>query len=97
MKSGNRRAYPTDIAQLIETVCDRRGVSLRRLSIEVGCDHSYISRLRSGARIPSRQWVERFIVKCSLTKDEALRTYEIFRYVPPGYCVVPADAARKAA
>lgn len=92
-------AYPsrriersTPSAEWIDGICARRGILAEQLAAEARCTPSYISRLRSGERTPSRSWLELFIVRGGLTKEEALRGYELFRYIPPGYRVV-RDAA----
>lgn len=91
---GSRLPLTTATAVWFDGICERRNTSLKQMAKEVGCDHSYLSRIRTGGRLPSRVWYERFVVKCQLTKEEAIRGYELFRYIPPGYRVVPMrDAA----
>lgn len=88
-----RTPLTTDIAKLIDRISRRRRVSINDLAKECGSDHSYISRIRSGFRTPTREWIARFAADCSLTEKEEVDLYELFGLIPPGYRIVPVKAA----
>lgn len=48
---------PTTFGTALKMFRERKGVSQSKLSETAECDHSYISRLESGARMPTREAV----------------------------------------
>lgn len=93
-RHGNGYPARTDAGVLIDAICARRGVSLTQLAIEAGTDPSYLSRLRASHRQPSRRWLDRFVSCAQLTRDETIRAYEVFRFVPPGGIVLMPSPER---
>lgn len=87
---GNLRPLDNASAVWIDGICARRGVSLYRLAIESESTHGYISRIRSGNRMPSLAWLDRFVERCQLTEEEAIRAYDMFDLVPAGFRLVKA-------
>jgi transcriptional regulator with XRE-family HTH domain len=55
----NAGASMTDFGQLLKTLRERRGVSQSKLAEKAEFDHSYVSRLESAARMPTRDAVDR--------------------------------------
>lgn len=49
----------TEFGQLLKSLRERRGVSQSRLAERAEFDHSYVSRLEGGARMPTRDAVDR--------------------------------------
>lgn len=49
----------TDFGNLLRTLREKHGVSQSKLAERAGFDHSYVSRLESGARMPTREAVDR--------------------------------------
>lgn len=49
----------TDFGVLLKSLREKRGISQTKLSERAEFDHSYVSRLESGARMPTREAVDR--------------------------------------
>ncbi len=49
----------TEFGKLLKTLRERHGVSQSKLAERADFDHSYVSRLESGARMPTREAVDR--------------------------------------
>jgi len=49
----------TEFGQLLKALRERRGVSQSKLAERAEFDHSYVSRLEGGARMPTRDAVDR--------------------------------------
>ena len=49
----------TDFGNLLKTLREKAGVSQSKLAERADFDHSYVSRLESGARMPTREAVDR--------------------------------------
>ncbi len=49
----------TDFGTLLKTLREQHGVSQSKLAERADFDHSYVSRLESGARMPTREAVDR--------------------------------------
>ena len=49
----------TDFGKLLKTLREQHGVSQSKLAERADFDHSYVSRLESGARMPTREAVDR--------------------------------------
>ncbi len=49
----------TEFGQLLKALRERRGVSQSKLAERADFDHSYVSRLEGGARMPTRDAVDR--------------------------------------
>ncbi len=49
----------TEFGKLLKTFRERHGVSQSKLAERADFDHSYVSRLESGARMPTREAVDR--------------------------------------
>jgi transcriptional regulator with XRE-family HTH domain len=60
----------TDFGQLLKTIRERRGVSQSKLAERADFDHSYVSRLEAGARMPTRDAVDRLGVALGLGESE---------------------------
>lgn len=60
----------TDFGQLLKSLRERRGVSQSKLAERAEFDHSYVSRLESGARMPTRDAVDRLGNALELTDVE---------------------------
>lgn len=48
----------SEFGKLLKALRERRGVSQSKLAEKAGYDHSYVSRLEGGARMPTREAVE---------------------------------------
>jgi transcriptional regulator with XRE-family HTH domain len=48
-----------DFGNLLKSLREKAGVSQSKLAERAGFDHSYVSRLESGARMPTREAVDR--------------------------------------
>ncbi len=60
----------SDFGQLLKTLRERRGVSQSKLAERADFDHSYVSRLESGARMPTRDAVDRLGAALALGESE---------------------------
>lgn len=49
----------TEFGALLKSLREKRGVSQSKLAERADFDHSYVSRLESGARMPTREAVDR--------------------------------------
>src|SRR3954464_10700338 len=49
----------TDFGNLLKSLREKNGVSQSKLAERAYFDHSYVSRLESGARMPTREAVDR--------------------------------------
>jgi transcriptional regulator with XRE-family HTH domain len=49
----------TEFGTLLKSLREKRGVSQSKLAERAEFDHSYVSRLESGARMPTREAVDR--------------------------------------
>ncbi len=49
----------TDFGNLLKSLREKHGVSQSKLAERADFDHSYVSRLESGARMPTREAVDR--------------------------------------
>lgn len=59
-----------DFGGLLKTMREGRRVSQSKLAERADFDHSYVSRLESGARMPTRDAVERLATALSLSQTE---------------------------
>ena len=62
-----------ELGQLLATLRYDRGWSLVVAARTIGSDHSYISRIERGLRVPAPAFIERVIAGYHLTTDEAER------------------------
>jgi transcriptional regulator with XRE-family HTH domain len=60
----------TEFGQLLKTLRERRGVSQSKLAERAEFDHSYVSRLEGGARMPTRDAVDRLGLAMELSDGE---------------------------
>ena len=59
-----------DFGGLLKTMREGRRVSQSKLAEHADFDHSYVSRLESGARMPTRDAVERLAAALTLSQTE---------------------------
>jgi len=60
----------TTFGEVLDTELRRRGISQFRFALQVGVDHSYISRLLAGTRHPSPEMVLRIVEALGIAPDE---------------------------
>ena len=60
----------TDFGSLLKVLRERRGVSQSKLAERAEFDHSYVSRLEGGARMPTRDAVDRLGAALGLGESE---------------------------
>ena len=60
----------TEFGQLLKSLRERRGVSQSKLAERAEFDHSYVSRLEGGARMPTRDAVDRLGDAMDLSEGE---------------------------
>ncbi len=60
----------TEFGQLLKSLRERRGVSQSKLAERAEFDHSYVSRLEGGARMPTRDAVDRLGEAMDLSEGE---------------------------
>jgi transcriptional regulator with XRE-family HTH domain len=60
----------SEFGQLLKSLRERRGVSQSKLAERADFDHSYVSRLEGGARMPTRDAVERLAEALGLGNTE---------------------------
>jgi transcriptional regulator with XRE-family HTH domain len=60
----------TEFGQLLKALRERRGVSQSKLAERADFDHSYVSRLEGGARMPTRDAVDRLGQALGLGESE---------------------------
>ena len=60
----------TSFASTLRTIRERHGVSQSTLADRADCDHSFVSRLESGKREPSRAMVDRFAEAMGLDQGD---------------------------
>lgn len=60
----------TSFGALLKSLREGRGVSQSRLAERADFDHSYVSRLESGARMPTREAVDRLSEALNLEKQQ---------------------------
>ncbi|HRA47883.1 MAG TPA: helix-turn-helix transcriptional regulator [Thermomicrobiales bacterium] len=60
----------TDFGNLLKRLRETNGVSQSKLAERASFDHSYVSRLESGARMPTREAVDRLGTAMSLDPAE---------------------------
>lgn len=56
------------------------GLSQNRLSLEAGYDHSYVSRIESDSRTPTREALSRFIDAMELEEETADQLMDAYGY-----------------
>lgn len=61
---------------------DRARLSQSRLALAIGCDHSYISRLESGERQPSRRIVADIARACDCSPVDTAELLALAGYAP---------------
>ena len=61
---------PIEFGGLLKGFRERRNVSQSKLAERAAFDHSYVSRLESGARMPTRDAVDRLGMALGLTQAE---------------------------
>ncbi|MCA9879499.1 MAG: helix-turn-helix transcriptional regulator [Thermomicrobiales bacterium] len=59
-----------DFGGILKTMREGRRISQSKLAERADFDHSYVSRLESGARMPTRDAVERLATALSLSQTE---------------------------
>ena len=91
------RAFPGLLANLRED----KSWSQSRLGVEAGYDHSYICKLESGKRKPSRETVAALAETLGLDADNTGRLHVAAGFLPPGrwvlvegWCIQPEQEAR---
>jgi len=90
-------AEPQSFGALLAKLRMARNLAQTRLAERADYDHSYISRLETGARSPSRDAVERLIRTLQSSQEEADALLEAAGYMPPslhGVAAEPAPADR---
>jgi transcriptional regulator with XRE-family HTH domain len=60
----------TDFGNLLKSLREKNGVSQSKLAERAYFDHSYVSRLESGARMPTREAVDRLGTAMNLNPGE---------------------------
>ena len=60
----------TEFGKLLKTFREQHGVSQSKLAERADFDHSYVSRLESGARMPTREAVDRLGLAMSLEQAQ---------------------------
>ena len=60
----------TDFGNLLKSLREKNGVSQSKLAERAYFDHSYVSRLESGARMPTREAVDRLGTAMNLEPAE---------------------------
>lgn len=60
----------SEFGKLLKALRERRGVSQSKLAEKAGFDHSYVSRLEGGARMPTRDAVDRLGAALELGESE---------------------------
>jgi transcriptional regulator with XRE-family HTH domain len=82
---------------LLADLRERRGWNQGQLATAACCDRTFISRLESGSRTPSRELVENLAVALDLDADDTGRLYVSAGYLPDGdwvwcdgWCIRPA-------
>ncbi len=60
----------TELGALLKTLREKRGVSQNKLAEQADFDHSYVSRLESGERMPTREAVHRLADALSLEEPQ---------------------------
>ena len=60
----------TEFGVLLKNLREKRGVSQSKLAERAEFDHSYVSRLESGARMPTRDAVERLAEALKLEQPQ---------------------------
>ena len=60
----------TDFGNLLKSLREKNGVSQSKLAERAYFDHSYVSRLESGARMPTREAVDRLGTAMNLDPSE---------------------------
>lgn len=69
-------------AAVLKALRESRTMTQYRLAKTIGCDHSYISRMEKGNRIPHREFLPRLVRALRLNRDEADRIAVAFGYAP---------------
>jgi transcriptional regulator with XRE-family HTH domain len=78
---------------LLAELREDQGWSQNQLGVEAGYDSSYICKLESGARSPSRDTVAALIAVLTLTRGDASRLFVAAGLLPPGrWVVLDSDA-----
>lgn len=76
------------IGDVLDAVCAARHWSGVRFADEISYDHSYLSKIRSGSREPSREWVAAVVERAALSERETVALYVACGYIPPGFSLV---------
>lgn len=87
----------TPFGTVLRDVLAAHRLSQSRAAEMADYDHSYISRLVAGSRAPTRELVDRIVMYCGFSDDEARRLYEAAGFVPSGMVVSPLDPELQAA
>jgi transcriptional regulator with XRE-family HTH domain len=82
----DRRCFPGLLADLRE----HAGWSQHRLGIEAGLDGSFVCKLESGARQPSRDTIAQLAATLDLNPDDTARLHVSAGYLPRGRWVLSA-------
>lgn len=83
--------------ETLKAMLRERGLSYARAAERAGIEHSYLSRLCSGARMPGRETVAGLVAGLQLGCDEARRLYGAAGFLAPGTMAVTASGELAAA
>jgi transcriptional regulator with XRE-family HTH domain len=75
----------TTFGTVLRRILAEQGLSQTKAAERSDLEHSYISRLISGGRTPSREAVVRIADGCGLTAEDSLRLFCSAGFVPHGH------------
>lgn len=97
----HRAKRDTDVARFFDAICANHVMTLAEIGRKTGTTPGYLSRLRSGARVPSHKWLREFIANCGLDGDEIAVAGQLFNPVreaskrtTPLHRINPVDVLR---
>lgn len=83
----------SDFGTAFRTLRLRLGLSQSAFAEAIQCDHSYVCRVESGARIPTREFVELAAAELRLTPDETNALLIAGGWLPDDLASMLDDAA----
>lgn len=88
---GRLKDYRTEAGAVLDAIMVKRAWSQSEFAFEAKCDPSFISKLRSGDRTPSREWIDKTVRHAKLNRAEAAQLYRVYHFIPPGWRAIPPE------
>lgn len=87
----------TAFGSALKDVLTTHRLSMSRAAVMAEYDHSYVSRLVSGARMPTREFIDRLVLHCGFSDDEWRRLLVAAGFVPLDVALLDPELQEAAA